>query len=128
MSAQLPVDVIETLAPFVARESLERMRVVTGWPGRWYPVVLQTDATTLASHVFFRFERYRMDNARGLALIAHEAGHITQFRELGLLRFMAHYLRGQFQCAFRHDSHPMEIPMIELQRKVRAALIEAGWP
>ena len=127
MPAPLPLDVIETLVPFVDRESLERMRVVTGWPGRWYPVVLRTGATTLGSHVFFRKGHYRFDTARGLALIAHEAGHITQVRELGLPRFLLRYARGQFQCAFHHDRHPMEIPMIELQRRVREALVAAGW-
>ena len=128
MSSQLPLDVVETLAPFVERASLDAMRVVSGWPGRWYPTALRTGATTLGHYVFFREGRYRFDTARGLALIAHEAGHITQVREMGLPRFLVRYARGQFQCAFHHDSHPMEVPMIELQRRVREALIAAGWP
>ena len=127
MSSRLPLGVIETLSPYLDRESLERMRVVSGWPGQWYPVILRSSATTLGRHVFFRKGHYRFDTARGLALIAHEAGHITQVREIGLPHFLVRYARGQFQCAFHHDRHPMEIPMIELQRRVREALVAKGW-
>ncbi len=127
MPHPLPVDVIHTLAPFVPRQDLERLRVVTGTPGRWLPALLRTGATTFGHHVFFRSGRYRIDSSRGLALIAHEAAHVTQYRELGTPRFLLRYIRGQFQCRFNHDSHPMEIPMIALQRRVRAELVKAGW-
>ena len=128
MPASLPIDVIDTLAPHVARQDLERVRVVTGPPGSWLPVLLRTGATTVGHYVFMRAGRYRIDTSRGLALIAHESGHVTQYREMGVPRFLFRYLRGQFQCRFRHDLHPLEMPMVELQRRVRAALLEVGWP
>ncbi|MES4791922.1 MAG: hypothetical protein C4321_02055 [Chloroflexota bacterium] len=64
----------------------------------------------------------------GLALIAHEARHIGQVREMGRLRFYIRYLSGQLRCRFRHDRHPLEIPCIQLQRTVRASLRQRGFP
>lgn len=98
------------------------MQVRLHAPWRWLPAILGAGATTFAHNVAFRPGRFDETTPRGLSLIAHEAHHLTQIREMGLLRFLARYLVGQFQCGFRHDRHPLEIPAIELQRRVRAAL------
>jgi hypothetical protein len=101
---------------------------VTGIPGRWLPVLLRTGAITLGQLVFFRRGAYNSETARGLSLIAHEAMHVGQFRELGIPRFLYRYSRQRIGVRFRHDRHPIQIPCIELQAHVRSALREAGWP
>jgi hypothetical protein len=125
MSVELPPDVVDRLSRFVPRSDLQAMRVHAGAPLRWMPVLLNTGAMTFGRHVLFRAGRFRIDTPRGLALIAHECGHIGQYREIGFFRFIVRYLRGQFQCRFRHDLHPMEAPMIALQRRVRQELERA---
>jgi hypothetical protein len=128
MSDPLPLDVIDALEPYLARATLDRVRVAAGPPWSWIPVLLRTGATTFGPYVLLRSGRYRTDNARGLALIAHEALHTQQYRELGLLRFLWQYLRQNLAVRFNHDRHPLEVPCIVLQGKVRKALQDAGWP
>jgi hypothetical protein len=120
---RLPEATVAKLAPFVPEQDLRAMRVVTGLPGRWLPSLLRMSAVTLAPLVCFASGKYDVETARGLALIAHEAVHITQGRELGRVAFYLKYLRGQLQSGFRHQNHPMEIPAIALQRAVFAALV-----
>lgn len=123
---QLPTRTIETLSEFVPAEDLARMRVVTAPPWRWLPVLLGMSAITFAPFVFVRKGHYRTNSARGLALMAHEAVHIGQVRELGRMRFYSRYLIGQLRSGFRHDRHAMEIPGIEVQRHVRSVLDARG--
>lgn len=113
---------VERLAPFVARQDLEAMHPITGAPGRWLPGLLGMSATTTWHFVFFREGSFDEATARGLALIAHEAVHITQAREMTLPIFLARYVLGQFRCRFHHDSHPLEVPAIVVQQRVREAL------
>jgi hypothetical protein len=120
--------VVEILAEWVPREDLRSMRVIRSWPLRWLPALIGMTAVTLAPFVIFRAGGYRPFTAAGLALIAHEACHIRQVREMGRPRFYATYLLGQLRSGFRHDRHPLEIPCIELQRTVRATLRARGFP
>jgi hypothetical protein len=125
VSTRLPNAAIDRLSSDVDPASLRRMRIVAERPWCWLPVLLRTGATTFAPFVFFRPGRYDTTTPRGLALIAHEAGHVTQASETGLPRFLLRYAIGNLRCGFRHDRHPMEVPMIALQRRVRSAL-ESG--
>lgn len=122
---RLPEPTVAALAEFVPETDLLRMRVVTSRPWRWLPVLLGMGAITFAPFVVMRDGRFRIDTPKGLALIAHEAVHIGQVRELGW-RFYPRYLWGQFRCGFRHDKHAMEIPGIDLQRVVRRTLEGRG--
>jgi hypothetical protein len=119
---RLDEQTVTRLKDFVPEGDLRRMRVVTARPLCWLPAILKMSATTFSPFVFVRPGRYQPDTPRGLALLAHEAVHIGQVRELGGLRFYAKYLAGQFKCRFKHDKHPMEIPGIEVQRTARAVL------
>jgi hypothetical protein len=85
-------------------------------------MALGASATTLGRWVFFKDGRYRPDTPGGLALIAHEAGHVRQWRELGALDFLLRYGRGLLTSRFRHDDHPMEAPLVEAQRRIRGTL------
>lgn len=122
---RLPENIVTTLRDFVPEGDLRRMRVIQSAPWRWMPVLLKMSAITFAPFVIIRAGRYRTDTARGMALIAHEAVHIGQVRELGW-RFYPKYLWGQFRCGFRHDSHAMEIPGILVQRETRRVLESRG--
>lgn len=114
---------VERLKDLVPEDDLRRMRVVTSRPWCWMPVLLKMSAITFSPFVFFRSGRFVVDTPRGLALIAHETVHIGQMRELRW-RFYPKYLLGQFQCGFRHDKHPMEIPGIVMQQEARRVLDE----
>lgn len=122
MSERLPPQVIERLAVYVEPRSLVRMKVVTRAPGRWIPQLLSTGATTIGCRVFFRSGRYDPVSPKGLALIAHEAGHITQCDKLRVPRYLAQYCWQACRVRFEHARHPMEIPLNELQRRVQAEL------
>ena len=122
MSHRLSPTTVERLAPFVPRPDLEAMRVVTGAPGRWIPGLFGMSATTTWHFVFFRQGSFDEVAPRGLALIAHEAVHIGQARKMTLPVFLARYVLGQLQCRFHHDRHPLEMPAIAVQRRVREAL------
>lgn len=122
----LPEETIQALSEFVPEADLRRMRVVTSAPWRWLPPALGMSAITFAPFVFFRAGRFQTDTAHGMALIAHEAVHIGQVRELGSWRFYPKYFIGQFRSGFRHDRHPMELPGIEVQRRVRTVLEGRG--
>jgi hypothetical protein len=98
------------------------MRVVTTAPGSWLPPLFRAGAMTFGSTVLFRARRYDTESPRGLALIAHEAGHITQWRDLGWVRFLLEYARGQITTGFSHARHPLERPLNERQQAVRAAI------
>ena len=123
---RLPPETIDRLSLFVPEQDLVRLRAVTSAPGRWLPALLGASATTVAPFVCFRRARFDASTPRGLALIAHEAHHLGQVREMGWFGFYFRYLIGQFQCGFQHARHPLEIPAIELQRKVRQALANLG--
>ena len=125
---RLPTETVVALAPFVPGQDLLRMHVVTTIPGRWLPAMLRTGATTIAPFVCFRAGTFDPTTPRGLALIAHEAHHLTQVREMGWLGFYARYFVGQFRCGFNHAKHPLEMPAIDLQRFVAARLREDGPP
>ncbi len=120
---RLAEETVVRLKDFVPEEDLRRMRVVTAPPWCWLPVILKMSAITFAPFVIFRQGRLRIETPSGLALIAHEAVHIGQVRELRW-KFYPRYLWGQFQCRFQHDKHPMEIPGILVQREARRVLEE----
>ncbi len=122
---RLPENVVVALAEFVPEEDLREMRLITWPPLRWFPVLLGMSAITFTPFVLLKNGSYRTDTARGMALIAHEAVHIGQVRELGW-RFYPKYLWGQFKCGFRHDRHTMEIPGIAVQRAARKVLEARG--
>jgi hypothetical protein len=109
-----------------AEFALLEMRVVTGAPGRWIPPLFKAGAMTFGRTVLFRRGQYAPQTARGLALIGHEAGHITQWRDLGVPRFLVRYSRGLMTARFVHARHPLERPLNELQRDLRAALEAEG--
>lgn len=98
------------------------MRIVTGAPARWLPPLFRASAMTFRRHVLFRSGRYDPGSTSGLALIGHEAGHITQWRDLGVLGFLVAYGRGLLSARFTHARHPLERPLNQRQRIVRAAL------
>jgi Domain of unknown function (DUF4157) len=106
----------------VPEDELRAMRVVTSVPGRWLPPLFRAGAMTFGRTVLFRAGRYDSESPRGLALIAHEAGHITQWSDLGWVRFLLEYGRGQVMTGFSHARHPLERPLNDRQRVVRAAL------
>ncbi len=122
MSQPLPAAAIERLAPYRPLEDLRAMRVVTESPWARIPPLLGADATTLGHHVLIRPDRYRPDTAWGLALLAHECGHIRQWRELGVTGFVFAYARGLLTSRFRHDAHPMEAPLVAEQRRIEQEL------
>ncbi|MEX2081795.1 MAG: DUF4157 domain-containing protein [Dehalococcoidia bacterium] len=118
MPLSLQNTTLAALSGYVEAGDLERMRVVTGWPGRWLPAALRQGAVTLGRRVFFREGRYAPDTPAGLALIAHEAVHVGQYRELGIPVFLAKYLSGNLKVRFDHDRHEMELPAIAVQGRV----------
>ena len=115
---RLTPDTIDLLSDFVPVRDLRGMRALTGAPGRWLPAMFGMSATTIAPLVCFRAGSFDPTTPQGLALIAHEAHHLQQAREMGWLRFYVRYFIGQFRCRFQHSRHPMEMPAIELQRLV----------
>ncbi len=123
---RLPAETIETLKEFVPEEDLRAMRVITWRPLAWLPALLRMSAITFSPFVIVRPGRYRTDIARGQALLAHEAVHIGQVRQMRPWRFYPRYLAGQFKCGFRHDRHELEIPGIEVQRTARKVLESRG--
>jgi hypothetical protein len=69
---------------------------------RWLCRRLGAGAVTLGRHLFFSpggWRRYREGGARSLALLAHEAVHVLQYRRHGffgmLTRYGRDYLRGR---------------------------------
>lgn len=110
------------LAHGVPEPELRAMHVVTGAPGRWVPPLFRAGAMTFGRTVLFRAGRYDRRSPRGLALIGHEAGHITQWWQLGVPRFLLRYARGLLTSRFRHADHPMERPLNQLQRGLQDAL------
>ena len=122
MRQRLSPETIATLSPHVDAEALARIRVMTGRPWGWAPRVIRMAAVTFGDHVLIRPDRFDETTPRGLALIAHEAMHVAQYRRYGRIRMGARYVWGQLRCGFRHDRHPMERPCIEVQRIVRALL------
>jgi hypothetical protein len=121
----LPDHVVEQLAPFVDPAALRAFRARTGRPWSLLPTALRASATTLGRSVLFRDGAYRTGDPRGLALIAHEAVHVRQFRELGVLRFLYRYAVGAVRVRFRHDAHEMEQEPLRVQAQVRRALTDA---
>ena len=122
MSEPLPPGAIEQLAEHVDRRELEAMRVVTGAPGRFVPVLFGTGAMTFGRYVLFRGGKYDALSARGLALIAHESLHIAQYREMGVPLFLVRYLWGAIRSGFNHNAHPMERELVRRQKEIRRAL------
>ena len=125
---RLSPETVERLSPFVPERDLRRVRAVTSAPGSWLPALFGMSATTVAPFVCFRAGKFDPLTPRGLALIAHEAHHLRQVREMGWFGFYAGYFAGQFRCGFRHASHPLEVPAIEVQRLVALRLNEEGPP
>lgn len=122
MSRPLPPAVIDDLARFRPRGDLEAMRLhVGGLLGR-VPPLFNASAMTFGTRVLIRARSYRLDTPWGLALIAHESGHIPQWREYGPLGFLLRYGRGLLTSRFDHDTHPMEAELVAEQRRIRAAL------
>jgi hypothetical protein len=118
----LPDDAITKLLPYVDEDSLRSVRIRTGVPWTWLPRLLRTGAVTLGRDVSFRPGLYRVTDARGLALVAHECTHVRQYRELNAVRFLLRYLIGGFQTRFVHDRHPLELEPEAVQARVRREL------
>jgi hypothetical protein len=121
-SGRLSETTVATLSAFVPERDLRRMRALTSAPWRWLPVPLRMAAVTFGPFAIYRRGQFNETESWGLALIAHEACHIGQARELGIRGFFVRYLAGQFRCRFEHDRHAMEIPAIACQQTVRREL------
>lgn len=117
---------VETLSAYVDRRDLRAMFVVTEAPFRWWPGLFGMAATAFWRFVWFKAGSFDETSPRGLALIAHEAFHIGQAREVTWPVFAVRYAIGQVRCGFRHNRHPLEIPAIQLQQRVRAELETAA--
>ncbi len=120
---RLPEEVVQRLLTYAVPETeLRAMRVVTAEPWQRIPPIFGAWAMTLGHHVLFASGRYDVNSSWGLALIAHESGHIAQWRELGVVRFITQYAWGLIQARFNHARHPLEQPLNERQRSVRRAI------
>ena len=122
MSRPLPAAVIDDLSRFRPRADLEAMRVHPGGLLGRLPPLWRADATTFGRHVLLREKSYRTDTAWGLALIAHESGHIPQWRQYGPIGFLARYGIGLIRSRFVHDNHPLEAELVLEQRRIRGIL------
>lgn len=118
----LPDEVVTRLAPFVDAGALRALRVKTGVPWSWVPGIFRAGATTLGHRVLFRDGAYRTADPRGLALIAHEAVHVRQYREMGWVRFLLRYGVGAVRVGFRHNAHALEQEPLRVQAQVRREL------
>lgn len=119
----LPEQAIQRLITHaVPEDELRAMRVLTGDPWQRIPPLFGALAMTFGGHVLFARGRFDVTSPPGLALIAHESGHIRQWRELGVARFIAQYTIGLIRARFDHSRHPLEQPLNERQRTVRRAL------
>lgn len=123
---RLTDETVATLRGFVPARDLRRMRVVTRWPFCWFPAALGMAAATVGPFVMFRRGSFDTATPNGLSLIAHEAHHICQAREMGQWQFFLRYMLGNVRCRFHHDRHPLEVPAIELQRRAERSLQASG--
>ncbi len=112
------------LAPYRPAGDLAAMRIETGAPWARIPPLFGADAMTLRTRTLIRPDSYRPDTAWGLALLAHECGHIRQWRELGVLQFVVRYALGLWTSRGHHDTHPMEAALVEEQGRIRQELTE----
>jgi hypothetical protein len=123
MSEPLPPEVIERLVRHdLSERNLREMRVVTGNPWRRIPPLFRAGAMTFGRRVIFKQGRYDPTTGSGLALIAHESGHIEQYRDLGWFRFFWRYGRGLLTTR-GHDNHPMERELVEMQDRLEPLLV-----
>jgi hypothetical protein len=72
--AELPARTRTRLRDLLGSE-VERIRVHDGPAADRVAAAVHADAVTVGTHVVFRAGRYRADEGRGFALIAHEAAH-----------------------------------------------------
>ena len=90
-----------------------------GGPPGWYLRLVHRSAITLGHHVWFVSEARRDD----ASLLAHELVHVEQYRELGVPRFLARYLRDLVNAGFRYSRNlPLEAPAYARQAEVRDRL------
>jgi len=117
------------LKPWFPALDLEKVRIVTRGPGCWFVRnVLRQGAMTLAPYVFFGRDAFDPAHAKSLALVAHELRHVEQYGQMGHLRFLTTYLRDRIRAGHYSPELPLEAPCYALQRVVREALRQQGFP
>lgn len=98
---------------------LARVRLHCGGPVAWYLRRTRRGALTVGTHIWFA----RLERGADRALLAHELVHVAQYRDLGVARFLTHYLRDLARARFRYsDALPLEAPAYARGREARARL------
>ena len=128
----MPEEVVALLTPFFPGFDLSRVRICEGIP-RY--LVGEPVGYANRYRIYFAPGAYRVDTIEGLALIAHEVAHCTQYRKHGAWRFRARYLAAYFKNRMRGMDHlkayrsiPFEIEAREVEEQVYRALktLQAG--
>ena len=123
----LPLEVQQLLAPFFPGFDLSRVRIHQGIP-RY--VIATPIGYADRNNIYLAPGYYRVDTAKGLALIAHEITHCRQYQQHGTWRFRAKYLAAYIKNRRSGMPHiqaylkiPFEIEAREVEAKVLAALL-----
>jgi hypothetical protein len=97
----------------------ERVRLRVGGPGTWYLKLVRRGALTTGDTIWFR----NGTKLASMPLIAHELVHVAQYRRMGVIRFVAAYLRDFAKAGFRYSrSLPLEKVAYDRQRATEEAL------
>jgi hypothetical protein len=82
-------------------------------------------AITLGQTIYFReLDQFDPHSIEGLALLAHEIKHVEQYRKKGFIRFYAKYIWDYIIRRGYGEQLTFEAEASELQRQVRAHLIQ----
>jgi hypothetical protein len=125
-----PLTVHETaaLGPFFPGFDLGKIRVQEGLP--WFAGA-GTEAMTLGNRIYVTGDR--PDSAPGIALLAHEITHSSQYARDGWTRFLARYASAYLSNRLRgmraHDAYraiPDEVEAFAMGSRVAAHLASAS--
>ena len=91
---------------------------IGGLPGAYLRLVKKR-AITIGQHIWFRDEAARDDRA----LVIHELVHVGQYRQMGVPRFIARYVRDLARARFRYSHDlPLEAPAYARQAEAKTFL------
>ncbi|MGH9458323.1 MAG: eCIS core domain-containing protein [Thermoanaerobaculia bacterium] len=114
-------------SPLSAEIARAGARIRIGFPLWLRPLLLRgVVGITLGRRIFLAPELLGRGEARLEAVIRHELAHVDQVRRLGLVRFLAAYVREYLALRLRGLGHVAAYRAISFEREARAAERDHG--
>ena len=121
---KIDAETARRLLPWFSELEMRNVTLINAWPmNAVVKNMLRQGALTIAPFIFYGKASFNAEDAKSIALLAHELKHIEQYRSMGHFQFLMRYFRDKARNGFEYSKTlPLEKAAYDLQAEVLEAL------